>query len=519
MRPPCSIRTGRGILGGMLHRSERFALRVAVFAAGALLMSLEVAAFRIIGKTFGSALRETTTVIAVFLAAMAIGYWGGGRVVDRRPRPSTLVMSLLAAAATVLFVPWIDAVVSPRVSASSLTLAAHAFLATTVLFAIPTMLLAATSPIAIRLFATTTGESGANAGGISALSTSGSIAGSLITAFFLIDWLESISRTVLFVAFGTGATALLVALCAERGTRSNRRRALFAAVAAAVAIVLTGTFIRSTSAARPPNAFAPVFVADSPYHQVTVRDRGPYRELFFNRSPQSRMLRSDPHGPGLDYTDTFHLARLIRPGIRRVLMIGLGGGTTPKQFARYFPDTVVDVVEVDPLVARVATQFFALAPNERLRVHVTDGRTFLKRSNERWDLIIIDAYTTNRYGDTIPPHLVTREFFEEVTRHLTDGGILHFHCTFSPLLPAVQQTLTAVFPYVARTEGEFLASQSPLVLDREVLAARAKASPVAHLPTLQRAIANLTFERLPANGVPLLTDDYAPVDTLIYGKR
>jgi spermidine synthase len=510
----------------MLPRSERFALRVAVFAAGALLMALEVAAFRIIGKTFGSALRETTTVISVFLAAMAVGYWAGGRLVDRRPRPSTLVLTLFAAAATVLFVPWIDALLSARISASDLTMASHAFLATTVLFAIPTMLLAATSPIAIRLFATTTGESGANAGGISALSTSGSIAGSLITAFFLIDWLESISRTVIFVALGTGATALLVFFCAKSGrTTSARTRAIFASAAALLVVVLTAAFIRSTnldrSLSEPMAGTKILYVADSAYHRITVRDRGPFRELYFNRGEQSRMVRKDPTGPGLPYADAVHIGPLIRPDIRRILMIGLGGGTLAKQFMHYYPDATMDAVEVDPMVAAVAQKYFAMTPGERLRVHVGDGRTFLKRSSERWDLIILDVATSNRYGDTLPPHMVTREFFEDIAAHLSERGILHFHCAFwqSPIFTALQQTLLAVFPSVLRTEGEFLASKLPLVLDREELAARAKASPVAHFPTLQRAIGNLTFERLPAKNAPILTDDYAPVDTLIYGSR
>lgn len=496
---------------------ERLALRVAVFAAGGLLMALEVAAFRIIGKTFGSALRETTTVIAVFLAAMAIGYWGGGRTADRRPRSSTLVATLFAAAGTVLLVPWADAVLSPLVAASGLAMSTHAFVATTVLFAIPTVLLAATSPIAIRLFATTTGESGATAGGISALSTSGSIAGSLLTAFFLIDWLESISRTVIFVALGTGATALLVVLCSP-AAKKRRRVAVAAAV---VVVILSAAFVRSTMVEHrltaPLKGVKTLYVADSAYHQITVRDRGPFRELFFNLGVQSRMLRSDPDGPALEYADSVHITPLMRPEVRRVLIIGLGGGSLVKQFARFYPGVEVDAVEVDPVVAQVAERFFGVRTSRNVRIHVADGRTFLRRSSEKWDLIVVDVYTTNAYGDTIPPHMVTREFFTEIASHLTERGNFHFHCAFhsSPLLPAIHETARSVFPSVARTEGEVLASRFPLVLDRELLAGRAKTQPAAVFPYLPRYIADLTPERMPGQA-PILTDDYAPVDTLIY---
>lgn len=494
--------------------AERLALRFAVFAAGALLMSLEVAAFRIIGKTFGSALRETTAVIAVFLAAMSAGYWAGGRAADRWPRPMTLVATLVFAAASLTFVPAIDAVLSPRIAASSFALATHAFVATTVLFAVPTFLLAATSPIAIRLFATTTGESGSTAGSISALSTAGSIAGSVVTAFLLIDWLGSIARTVTFVAVATLATALVV-LIAQR----TRPRFALAAAAALAAVLLGGALVRGRLADAGLAGPRPVFVGDSAYHHIVVTDRGPMRDLRFNIGTQSRMLRSDPFGPGLTYTDSFHIGRLMRPQARRVLLIGLGGGTAAKQFSHYYPDTEVDVVDVDPLVVDVARRYFALTPGERLRVHIADGRTFLRQARTAWDLIVVDTYTTNRYGDTLPPHMVTREFFEDVAARLSHGGIVHFHCAFenSRLMESLHRTMSSVFPYVLRTRGELLASHVPMIVPQRELIARAKASPAARLPELPRLIDDLTGHPPPRNAL-LLTDDYAPVDTLL-GRR
>ncbi|HYH09578.1 MAG TPA: fused MFS/spermidine synthase [Thermoanaerobaculia bacterium] len=496
-------------------------LRVAVFAAGALLMALEVAAFRIIGKTFGSALRETTTVIAVFLAAMSVGYWAGGRIADRRPHASTLVGALMTAAASLLVVPWIDAALSPRIAASNLAMAAHAFLATSVLFALPTVLLAATSPIAIRLFTTTTGSSGSTAGSISAISTIGSIAGSIVTAFFLIDWLESISRTVLFVALGVAATALLVWASSREGTRT---RFVPAAAATLLLVVITVVFVRSTSLDRalaaPLEDARVLYVADSPYHRVTVRERGAFRELYFNVAKQTRMRLHDPHGPGLAYTDAFHIAPLMRPSIRRILFIGLGGGTAAKQFLRHYPQATIDVVEIDPLVVQVARKWFAVPVDPRLRIHVADGRTFLKRSSEKWDLVVIDAYTTNRYGDTIPAHLTTREFFAEVDAHLSERGIVHFHCAFHQprVLGAIQRTMASVFPSVLRTSGELLASRVPLIAERETLLAGLASSELKRLPHLARSIDALTAERLGDAGTLLLTDDYAPVDTLIHGQ-
>jgi spermidine synthase len=499
-----------------MTRTERAAVHLVVFLSGALLMSLEIAAFRIIGKTFGSALRETTAVIAVFLAAMSIGYWVGGRAGDRWPRPGTLIAALLGAAALLLTVPWLDALLSPRIAASTLELSTHAFMATTLLFAAPTILFASVSPIAVRLFATSTGTSGSTAGSISAVSTIGSIAGSIATAFFLIDRLASIARTVLAVAMVASLTAVVLMLA----TLPLRRAAVAIGIALALGLPALA-FIRSTRIEHSLITSLPewyvLFVADSPYHRVTVRERrGMMRTLSFASATQSRMLLKDPFGPGATYTDAAHLSRLMRPTVRRVLVVGLGGGTIPKQFVHYYPDTIVDVVDVDPVVAQVAQKYFGVVPSDRMRIHVMDGRLFLKRSAEKWDLILIDTYTTNRYGDTIPPHLVTQEFFREAAGHLNDGGILHFHYALGGrrLFPALQKTMASVFGSVYVSGGEILGSDVALIASRETAMQRARSSPAGRLPSLPGYIDSFKPYSRVAEDVPLLTDDYAPVDTL-----
>lgn len=505
----------------MLTALERHAARVAVFAGGATLMAAEVAAFRVIGKSFGTALRETTAVIAVFLAAMSIGYWVGGRVGDRWPRVSTLVAVLLLSSASLLIVPWLDVLIVQGVATSSLAISLHAFAATALLFALPTFLLAAVSPIAIRLFAAGEANSGATAGSISAISTAGSILGSVATAFFLLDWLQSILRTILFLALVSAAVAFILAAASLPGRVAIRRYVFGGAVVVVVAVVAVSAFMQSmkieASLLRDGPGWKTLFRGDSPYHHVVVRERnGGYRTLSFGVGVQSSMTASDPSGPGQAYADAFPIGRLLRPQAKRVLTIGLGGGTSAKQFLATFDDVTVDAVEVDPLVISVAKQFFAVVPDQRLRIHTADGRTFLRKSSERWDLIFIDAYTTNRYGATIPPHLVTREFFEDAIAHLNEGGIVHFHCAFdnTRLLPALQKTMASVFASTVSTGGEILGSRSPIVIGDATLLTRASSLPVARFPHLAGYASAL--RPVPAAiDAPLLTDDYAPIDSLL----
>jgi spermidine synthase len=496
--------------------AEKLAIRLAVFVGGAMLMAVEVAAFRMIGKTFGSALRETTAVIAVFLTAMSLGYWAGGRMGDRWPEARTLVAALLAGAATLMAVPSLDALLSARIAASGLDLTVHAFAATIALFAIPTFFFAAISPIAVRLFATTTTESGATAGAISALSTAGSIAGSVATAFWLIDWLQSITRTLFFVVAVGCATAVIVLLASM-----PRRRFVFAG-GIALLVIPTVAFVRSSRVDDAPQQFSrTLYDGDSAFHHIVIREHRGIRDLHFNRGIQSQMNVADPFGPGLPYADSVPIARLYRPAVRRVLVIGLGGGTIPKQWTHAWEDTTVDVVEVDPRIVDLAHRFFAVEAGPRLRIHVSDGRTFLRRSTEKWDLIVIDAYTVCRYGDTIPAHLTTREFFAEAAAHLNEGGVLHFNSGFvdSRLLPVLSKTMASVFASVRATEAQIVASDVPLIAAKEVLEERRRSSPFARFPTLPHYLATLAPVSRPSATELLLTDDYAPVDTLAHTKR
>jgi spermidine synthase len=324
---------------------------------------------------------------------------------------------------------------------------------------------------------------------------------------------------LIFVALAAAATAAMLLLAS-----ASRRWVLITAalvILAIPAIAWMQSAAIDQSLTQDSFGWRSVFVGDSAYHRIVVRQHGnAVRHLYFGDTRQSMMYLSDPHGEGMTYTSSFHLARLMRPSLKRVLLIGLGGGTAAKQFAHHYDDTIVDAVEVDPMVVDVAKRFFALQPNDRMRVHVVDGRLFLKRTTETWDLIVVDAYTTNRYGSTIPPHLTTREFLGDVASHLAPGGVLHFHCAYgaTKLRPAMQKTIASVFASTLVSEGEIIASNVALITPKDVLTERLKSSRTARLSALPTYIRKLAPAPPPRADVPVLTDDYAPVDTLMREK-
>lgn len=492
-------------------RGRSIVIAATVLLTGAVLMATEVIAFRILGRTFGSALRETSAVIAVFLAAMSVGYWLGGRAGDRRPILGTLVAPLALAAAWIALVPLVDRSVCERVATSSLPFSAHALVASLVLFAAPAGLMAAVSPIAIRLSTEGVSHTGRVAGRVTALSAVGSIAGTLVTGFHLIGAfpLSGILR---------GLAAVLAVLALVVLASGERRTAAW--VPAGIALLF----------ATPAGARV-VAEIDSAYHNIRVVDRGAYRHLLFDDTRQSRMRITDPNDGGYPYTRLFHTAWIFCDPVERVLFIGLGGGTGPKEFLADYPDVQVDVAEVDPAVVRVAHEYFGLPPDgPRLRVETIDGRVALRRRETPVDAIVVDAYTSGKYGSMIPFHLTTVEFFEQARATLTEDGVLLYNVVQqmegfrNRFLRALVKTLRSVFAEVYLFETHesgntvVVAVRDAHKLDVEAISLRAAtlvAQGVVTERDFEKEAAQIYDGEIATDDVPLLTDDYAPVEELL----
>ncbi|HML12549.1 MAG TPA: fused MFS/spermidine synthase, partial [Xanthobacteraceae bacterium] len=133
---------------------------------------------------------------------------------------------------------------------------------------------------------------------------------------------------------------------------------------------------------------------------------------------QSEANLADPDDLPLLYTRAFSLAAIYPPEVKRVLVLGLGGGSIPIYLYRFLPEAAIDVVEIDPGIIDVAKKYFGLRETSRLHLIESDGRVFLKRHAEQYDLIIVDAFT----GSYIPFHMMTKEFYQLVHSRLTTHG-------------------------------------------------------------------------------------------------
>jgi len=176
---------------------------------------------------------------------------------------------------------------------------------------------------------------------------------------------------------------------------------------------------------------------------------------------QSAVRLSDPSWLQFAYTRATMAAYALRPEARRTLVVGLGGGSIPMFLRHHEPEMAIDVVEIDPAVARVAESHLGFRPDPRLRVHIADGRRFIEEASSRWDVIVLDAYGP----DSVPGHLVTREFLEAVRERLAPGGLAVANVwsqRINPIYTSILRTWEAVFGEVHVVRGT--ASESRILI-------------------------------------------------------
>ena len=157
--------------------------------------------------------------------------------------------------------------------------------------------------------------------------------------------------------------------------------------------------------------------------RVLVVESGGFRAMRFasiDGRDQSRIRPGHPDMLPMPYLRSAAVGLIASRTLERVLVIGLGGGAFPRFVAARYPQVEIDAVEIDPVVARVARDYFGVVENSRLRVHVTDAVEYVKRPHEPYDYVLLDAYG----ADDLPAALTSSIFLRRVRDRLRRGGIL-----------------------------------------------------------------------------------------------
>ncbi|CUQ65378.1 Spermine synthase [Candidatus Nitrospira inopinata] len=444
--------------------THRLLLYGTVTLTGGAVMVLELLGTRIIGPFYGVSLYVWASLIAVTMIALALGYFIGGYAADRFPSVR-LSHVLLAAALGTAVIPLLTGPVLRLTD--SLGLRGGAFTSALLLFTFPLTALAMVGPYVIKRATRDLAGVGTVAGSVYAVSTVGSVAGTLLLGFYLLPLFGT--KTILL-----SVSLLLASLSAVVSWQERARTAALAPTAMAV-FAAFGLWSATgfAGSGKSLEGFAVLSEAESLYGWVRVVDDERYgiRLMLSDASVISAVDKKWDRSV-LGYQQILGLLPNFRPRATQALLIGLGGGHVARDLKSQGLET--DTIEIDPAVADAAQRFFSFKPTGRFLIG--DARYEIKRLDRRYDIIIHDCFT----GGTEPIHLLTQEMLGHLRELLTEEGLLALNYVGfrtgegSEAVAAVYRTLKSLFPHVRTfttdptdfTDFVLLASGAPLDLER-----------------------------------------------------
>ena len=272
--------------------------------------------------------------------------------------------------------------------------------------------------------------------------------------------------------------------------------------------------------------WAEEFTYDSPYAHYIISQTGTVVEMRHLRKRthwlESAVDLKDPLRPVVPYTAAMFCGDFFKTPAKQVLMIGLGGGGFNRLFAAVYTQTTLQTVEIDPMALELAKKHMGFVESDRSRVAILDGRQYVKRTPEKWDWIILDAF----HGGYVPFHLKTSEFYAQIRKALVPDGIMvsNLH-SGTALYESDVKTLLASFPQVAifhvPDRSNLIAVgdnyESPKLADQWQRFSLDSASPVLRkyvdLDVLRKNVVDRP-ESETSKSAQVLTDDYSPAEYL-----
>ncbi len=493
---------------------NKFFLYMTEFFAGMSVMAVELGASRLLAPYFSSSQIVWTIIIGTIMIAMALGNIYGGRSADKNPSPDKLYGRIIIAAIWIAAIPVLGKYIILLISGLLIFTVNHnfliwaAFAACMIIFVFPLFLLGTVTPSLAKYSVDSLEDSGKTVGTLGAFNTIGSIIGTFVPTFVTIP------------AVGTSITFLLFAgilLALSLIYFISKKSGLIKCVIALLLFILCCIFGHSGNFAFWEDDLT--FEGESVYNYLQVKEDEEQVVLSTNVlfGVQSVYQKeADLTGMYYDYAMAAPLmTEKEDPAECKMLILGMGTGTYATQCNRYFGSMDIKGVEIDEEITRLARTYFALP--EETSVTTYDGRAFLNADDEKYDVIMVDAYQ----DITIPFQMSSVEFFTLVKNHLNEDGVMVVNMNMrgnekEDINAYLADTISLVFPEVytvdviGSTNRELFASANPDMIEN--LRKNQETLENQKLSALMARVSE-NIENYEA-GNCIMTDDKAPVELL-----
>lgn len=505
-----------------------------VFVGSFCVMVIELIAARILAPYIGVSLYTWTSIIGVILAGIALGNFLGGKLADKYANPSLLaVVFLLGGITTICILPLVKwAAVGSWFNGLPLILSF--MLKTASIFFLPAIILSMVSPIVIKLTLSDTQKTGGIVGTIYAVSTTGSILGTFMTGFYLIIWFGT--RWIVWIVAGililTGIISWFIWKAPSRWQPSAANLTVW--------IIFIAVISGSLCLYQYRDSWQESYVRESNYYAINVinekTDNGTRKALVLDHLVHSFVYPDEPTRLEYGYETTFtEITRYVMKDhpAPRILHLGGGGYSFSRYMAIVYPDSINEVVEIDPEVTRTAYSHLALPLDINIKTFNQDARLFLMQRNspDKYNIVAGDVFNDL----STPYHLTSMEFNRLVKKNMTEDGIYMINIIDDfqngKYAQSFMYTLKNTFKYVtlfSSTENWRDLGLSTYVIaasDREIgtqeylayLRQNGVQKPSAY-PSMQTELDQYLADKDPI----FLVDDYVPTDILVaplIGKR
>ena len=496
----------------MLSKIRKYDLEIVVFVCGAVVMVFELIGSRTMAPYVGTSTYVWTSLIGVILGSLSAGYYLGGRLADIWPFTKPLSIIIFISAVAIFFSTIIKDFVSLTAVVLPFSIEIKSLIISVVLFAPASFLLGMVSPYAVRLRMKEVEKAGAASGNLYAISTLGSIVGTFVAGFYLIPRFGSFF-SLFALSFILIFTALFLVEKEIRHFFSKKFLSFFLPF-----LIFFIVYPVAASVFRNKNFVADL---DTEYNRIYV-NRGvrhfTSREIIsLSTDPfgtQAAIFIDDPDELVFEYTKFFKMAEAVKPDAKDALMIGGGVYTYPRDFLKNFTESTMDVVEIDPGMTEVAKKYFGLKDDPRMNIIHQDGRIYLNGNQKKYDVIFLDAFNS---FSSIPFQLTTVESVRKISESLKDDGVVFANIISSidgdkgKFFRAEYATYKNVFPNVYVFTLNRLKDGS--AIQNVMLVATKEKKPIDFFAdSLLAEYSEKLWTHAVADDVPILTDDFAPVE-------